>query len=177
MGLSLLVSHDSAVGTLGLARVVPLKGVFFFLFLAKIYNHTVRYYTTHEYVFLNVSCTSAAAACIHRIIVAELLALLLVVIECLVTQCVLRFVSSDFSVPFSSFEDILSLLYSPWLYCRVYRLDLYIISMHGRSVICGHARSQGGRQPAALKLSRNTWCKYFIKKLKNVSCEYYHVNG
>ena len=125
MGLSLLVSHDSAVGTLGLARVVPLKGVFFFLFLAKIYNHTVRYYTTHEYVFLNVSCTSAAAACIHRIIVAELLALLLVVIECLVTQCVLRFVASDFSVSFPSFKHDLFLLYTTCLYCYAYRLDLH----------------------------------------------------
>ena len=38
MGLTLLVSHDSAVGTLGLACVVPLKGVFFFRFMAKIYN-------------------------------------------------------------------------------------------------------------------------------------------
>ena len=74
MGLTLLVSHDSAVGSLGLACVVPLKGVFFFRILAKIYNYTVRYYTTHDYVFLNVSCTSAAAAaCIYLTIVAVLL--------------------------------------------------------------------------------------------------------
>ena len=85
MGLTLLVSHDSAVGSLGLACVVPLKGVFFFRILSKIYNYTVRYYTTHDYVFVDVSCTSAAAW-IFLTIVAVLLALLLVVIVCLVTQ-------------------------------------------------------------------------------------------
>ena len=56
-----------------------------------------------------------------------LLALLLVVIVCLVTWCVLRFVGSDFSVLFSSFEHDLFLLYAPCLYCRVYRLDLPIV--------------------------------------------------
>ena len=161
-GPHLLVSHDSAVGSLGLACVVPLKGVFFFRILAKIYNYTVRYYTTHDYVFLNVSCTSAAAAaaCIYLTIVAVLLALLLVVIVCLVTQCVLRFVASNFSVVFCSFDHDLFLLYTPFRYYRVYRLDLPMIRTHARSVICGHERSQGGRHPAALKLSTNTWCKY-----------------
>ena len=46
------------------------------------------------------------------------------------------------------------------IYCRVYRLDLPMIRMHARSVICGLAWSQGGLHPAALKLSTNTWCKY-----------------
>ena len=63
MGLTLLVSHDSAVGSLGLACVGPLKGVFFFRILSKIYNYTVRYYTTHDYVLVYVSCTPAA--CIY----------------------------------------------------------------------------------------------------------------
>ena len=48
-------------------------------------------------------------SCIYLAIVAVLLALLLVVIVCLVTQCVLRFVASGFNVLFSSFEHDLFL--------------------------------------------------------------------
>ena len=125
MGLTLLDSHDFAVGSLCRACVV----LFFSRFLAKIYNYTVRYYKT--YVFLNVPCTSAAAvACIYLAILALLLALLLVVIVCLVTQRVLWFVASDFSVLFSSFELDVFIMYTSWLYCRVYKLDLCTIRMH-----------------------------------------------
>ena len=66
MGLTLLVSHDSAVGSLGFACVGPLKGVFFFRFLAEIYKYnysllyatirrTTMYLYTYHVLLLRVS--------------------------------------------------------------------------------------------------------------------------